>query len=135
LGQEPITLTAGQQVAGIVFTAPKGALLKVEVADPDRVLPQASAKGPAPLEPEEVQLILKGPDGLYRHARCVSGDGGGRTCQIAIPLKTAISAKIAGTMANVFDQDGHQIQEKDEVGFQPATPTDLTPVTFTLHRK
>lgn len=133
-GQSPITLAAGQQVAGIVFTAPKGALLKVQVADPDRVLPQASAKGPATLEPE-LQLILKGPDGLYRHARHVSNDSGGRTYQMAIPIKTAVSMKIASTMANVFDQGGKQIQEKDEVNYQPATPADLAPVTFTLHRK
>jgi hypothetical protein len=133
-GQAPITLTAGQQVGGIVFTSPRGALLKVQVADPDRVLPQASTKGPALLEPE-LQLILKGPDGLYRHARHVSSDSGGRTYQMAIPIKTAVSMKIASTMANVFDQSGKQVQEKDEVNYQPATPADLTPVTLTLHRK
>jgi hypothetical protein len=54
---------------------------------------------------------------------------------MAIPIKTAVSMKIASTMANVFDQGGKQIQEKDEVGYQPTTPADLTPVTFTLHRK
>jgi hypothetical protein len=133
-GQTPITLSAGQQVAGIAFTAPKGALLKVQVADPDRVLPQVSAKGPAPLEPE-LQLILKGPDGLYRHARYVSGDSGGRTYQIAIPVNTAVGMKIVSTIANVFDQNGNQLQETDEVAFQPATAADLNPVTFTLHRK
>src|SRR5438046_1570504 len=41
-GQAPITLAAGQQVAGIVFTAPKGALLKLRVEDPEHVLPQAA---------------------------------------------------------------------------------------------
>jgi len=133
-GQTPITLTAGEQAAGIVFTAPKGALLNVRVADPDHVLPQVSANGPAPLEPE-FQLLLKGPDGLYRHARYLSNDSGGRTYQIAIPVKTAVGVKIASTTANVFDQGGRQIRETDEVGFQPATPSDLNPVTFTLHRK
>jgi hypothetical protein len=133
-GQPPITLTAGQQVAGIVFTAPKGALLNVRVADPDHLLPQVPANGPAPLDPE-LQLILKGPDGLYHHARYVSDDSGGRIYQITIPVKTALAARIVSPLANVFDQGGNQIQEKDEVAFQPATPTDLTPVTFTLHRK
>jgi hypothetical protein len=133
-GQEPITLAAGQQAAGIVFTAPKGALLNVYVADPDHLLPQVSANGPAPLEPE-FQFILKGPDGLYRHARYVSTDSGGRIYQIAIPVKAAVSANFASTVANVFDQGGHQIQEKDEIGFQPATPADLNPMTFTLHRR
>jgi hypothetical protein len=134
-GQPPIDLAAGQQVAGIVFTAPKGAWLNVRVADPDHVLPQAvPTKGPAAMEPE-LQLILKGPDGLYRHARHVSHDNGGRNYQIAIPLKTAIGMKIASTVANTFDQSGKQVQEKDEVGYQPATPVDLNPVSFTLHRK
>jgi len=61
--------TAGR---GVVFTAPKGTWLQVRVADPEHVLPQAvSAKGPAQLEPE-LQVMLKGPDGLYRHPRFLS---------------------------------------------------------------
>ena len=132
--QTPITLTAPQQLTGIVFTAPKGALLNVLVTDPDHVLPQPPAKGPAPLEPE-LQLILKGPDGLYRHARYVSSDSGGRTYQIAIPVKTAISVQVSSTLANVFDQTGAPVQARSPVSLQPATPADLTPVSFTLHKK
>jgi hypothetical protein len=43
-GHPAITLAAGQQAAGIVFTAPKGAWLKVHVADPDQVLPAAASR-------------------------------------------------------------------------------------------
>jgi hypothetical protein len=132
--QSPIALAAGQQVAGIVFTAPKGALIKVLVADPDRVLPQSPAAGPAHLEPE-LQLILKGPDGLYRHARYLSTDAAGRTYQIVIPLKIAVAVKIATTVANAFDQGGHPVQANDEVAVQPATAAELNPLTFTLHHK
>jgi hypothetical protein len=132
-GQTPITLAAGQQVAGVVFTAPKGTWLQVRVADPDHVLPQASAKGPALLEPE-LQVMLKGPDNLYRHARFLSSDSGGRNYQMAIPLKTAIGLKIASSLANVFDQTGTQVMSADEHGIQSATPTDLGPMTYTLHR-
>jgi hypothetical protein len=132
-GQTPITLAAGQQIAGVVFTAPKGTWLQIRVADPDHVLPQASAKGPALLEPE-LQLVLKGPDGLYRHARFLSSDSGGRNYQMAIPLKTALGLKIASSVANVFDQAGSQVKNGDEHGIQPATPADLTPLTYTLHK-
>jgi hypothetical protein len=69
-GQKPITVASAQQVTGIVFTAPKGALLKVQVGEPERVLPQA-AKNSAPPEPE-LQVMLKGADGLYCHARRIS---------------------------------------------------------------
>jgi hypothetical protein len=132
--QTPITLTAGQQVAGIVFTAPKGTWLQVRVADPDHVLPQAaSGKGPAMLEPE-LQVMLKGPDGLYRHARFLSSDSGGRNYQAAIPLKTAIGLKVASSVANVFDQAGNQVMSGDEHGIQSATPADLGTVTYTLHK-
>ena len=85
-GQTPIALAAGQQVAGVVFTAPKGAWLRVRVTDPDRVLPQVAAKGPAAHEPD-------------------------------------------------LHQNGEQVADQDEVGFQPATAMDLNPMTFTLHRK
>jgi hypothetical protein len=132
--QPPITLASGQQLTGVVFTAPKGAVLQVRVADPDHVLPPAAAKGPAPLEPE-LQLMLRGPDGLYRHARFLSSDTAGRNYQLPVPLKTALALKLTSTVANVFDQANNQIKEKDEVGFQPATPADLAPSTFTLHRK
>jgi hypothetical protein len=133
-GQAPITLAAGQQVAGVVFTAPKGTWLQVRVADPDHVLPQAaSGKGPALLEPE-LQVMLKGPDSLYRHARFLSSDSGGRDYRMAIPLKTLVGLKIASSVGNVFDQAGAQVMSGDEHGIQPATPADLTPVTYTLHK-
>ena len=131
--QAPITLAAGQQVAGVVFTAPKGAWLQVRVADPDHVLPQPSAKGPALLEPQ-LQLVLKGPDSLYRHARFLSSDSGGRNYQLAIPLKTALSLKIASSVANVFDQAGNQVMSGDQHGMQSATPGDLSLLTYTLHK-
>jgi hypothetical protein len=133
-GQTPITLTAGQQAGGIVFTAPKGTWLQVRVADPEHVLPQAaSGKGPAMLEPE-LQVMLKGPDGLYRHPRFLSSDSGGRNYQMAVPLKTALSLKIASSVASVFDQVGAQVKSADEHGIQSATPADLGPVTYTLHK-
>jgi hypothetical protein len=133
-GQTPITLAPGQQVGGVVFTAPKGTWLQVRVADPDHVLPQAVAgKGPALLEPE-LQVMLKGPDGLYRHARFLSSDSGGRNYQAAIPLKTALSLKVASSVANVFDQTGTQVMSADEHGIQSATPADLGTVTYTLHK-
>lgn len=133
-GQTPITVAAGQQVGGVVFTAPKGTWLQVRVADPDHVLPQAVAgKGPPQMEPE-LQVMLKGPDGLYRHARFLSGDSGGRNYQMAIPLKTALGLKIASSVGNVFDQAGTQVMSGDEHGIQSSTPADLGTVIYTLHK-
>jgi hypothetical protein len=98
------------------------------------VLPQPPpAKGPALLEPQ-LQLVLKGPDGLYRHARFLSGDSGGRNYQVAIPLKTALSLKVGSSVANVFDQTGSQVMSGDEHGMQSATPGDLSLLTYTLHK-
>jgi hypothetical protein len=130
----PITIAAGQQVAGIVFTAPKGAWLKLHVADPDHGLPSTAAKPPAPLEPE-LQLILKGPDGLYRHARHVATDTSSRHYQIAVPLKTAVSVKVTSSTAAVFDQAGNQKKDTDDIGLQPATAADLSDMHFTVHKK
>jgi hypothetical protein len=133
-GQTPITVAAGQQVGGVVFTAPKGTWLQVRVADPEHVLPQAaSGKGPALLEPE-LQVMLKGPDGLYRHPRFLSSDSGGRNYQMAIPLKTAVGLKIASSVGNVVDQVGNAVKNGDEHGIQAATPADLGTVTYTLHK-
>jgi hypothetical protein len=133
--QPPITLAAGQQVAGIVFTAPKGAVLKIRVVDPELALPQtAQGKAPAALDPQ-LQLIVKGPDGLHRHARFVSGDGAGRNYQLVVPLNAALGVRAASSVASISDQGGKPLQEKDEVGVRAATPADLGPLTFTLHRK
>jgi hypothetical protein len=130
----PVTVAAGQQVAGVLFTAPKGAWLKLHVADPDHALPPTAAKPPAPLEPE-LQCILKGPDGLYRHARHVSTDNSGRHYQIAIPLKTALSLKVTSTAADVFDQNGNQKKDKDDTPVQLATSADPSDLHFTVHKK
>jgi hypothetical protein len=132
--QTPITLADGQQVGGVVFTAPKGAWLQVHVADPDHVLPQAaSGKGPALLEPE-LQVILKGADGRYRHARFASSDATGRNYRAAIPLKTPVGLKIASSVADVFDQAGAAVATNDEHGIQPTTAAELGTVTYTLHK-
>jgi hypothetical protein len=132
--QTPITLADGQQVGGVVFTAPKGAWLQVHVADPDHVLPQAVAgKGPALLEPE-LQVMLKGPDGLYRHARFLSSDSGGRNYRTAIPLKTSLALKVASSVGTVLDQAGSKVMSADEHAVQSVTPADLGLVTYTLHK-
>ena len=133
-GQAPVTLTAGQQVTGVVFTAVKGALLSVHVADPGGVLPATAAKAPAPLDPA-LQIILKGPDGRYRHARYVSSDATGRTYQIAIPLNTALGLQVLSSVANVFDQNGDPVQEASPVAVQPASPSALGTLSFTLQHK
>jgi len=70
----------------------------------------------------------RGPDKLYRHARFVSTDVTGRNYQIAVPLKTAISLNVASTVANVFDQNGNQLPQSNATGFQPAAPTELSPM-------
>jgi hypothetical protein len=133
--QSPIALGAGQQVAGIVFTAPKGAWLQVHVLDPEHVLPQAMpAKGPALLEPE-LQLVMQGSDGVNRHARFVSANGAGRTYQLAVPLKTALTMQVTSSVADVFDSGGNQVKDKDQLPFQSAVPADLGPVTYTVHKK
>ena len=132
--QTPIALTAGQKLTGVVFTAPKGAVLSLHVLDPDRVLPAVSAKGPAPLDPA-LQFVLKSPDGLFHHANYVSSNPAGRTYQLTIPLKTAVALKVSAALANTFDQNGVQLQDQDHVPVQSNAPTDLGPLTFTLHKK
>ncbi len=132
--QPPITLATGQQLAGIVFTAPKGAWLQMRVIDPDHVLPPIAAKGPALLEPQ-LQLVLQGPDRVSRHARFVSADGAGRNYQVAIPLKTALGLQVASSVADVFDQNGKGVKATDQTPFQPSSPGELAPVVFTVHKK
>jgi hypothetical protein len=49
-------------------------------------------------------------------------------------LKTALSLKIASSVANVVDQAGNQVMSTDEHGIQSATPADLGTVFYTLHK-
>lgn len=131
--QGPIPLAAGQQLVGITFAAPKGALLQVRINDPGQVLPQAvSAIGPSPLEPE-IQVVVRGSDRRAHHAQFVSKDAGGRNYQIVIPLNTALGLTVSSTVGNVLDSTGSPIQA--EVGLQPATGATLNPVAFTVQRK
>jgi hypothetical protein len=71
---------------------------------------------------------------LYRHARFLSSDSGGRNYQLAIPLKTALNLKVASSVANVFDQTGTQVMSADQHGTQSETPGDLGLLTYTLHK-
>ncbi len=139
--QGPITIAAGQQASGVVYTAPKGAVLTIPVSDPDHVLPAISSKAPAPFEPQ-FQLMVKGADGLYRHAHVASTTSAGRNYQIAIPLNAAIALRVSSTVANIVDQAGNAVQEGSENPLpaitasagvsQPGSPQQPA---FTLHHK
>jgi hypothetical protein len=52
-----------------------------------------------------------------------------------VPLKTALSLNVASTVANAFDQNGNQLPPNNATGFQPAAPTELGPMAFTLRKK
>ncbi|HEV2448324.1 MAG TPA: hypothetical protein VGS58_20470 [Candidatus Sulfopaludibacter sp.] len=65
----------------------------------------------------------------------MSKDNAGRNYQAAVPLKTAPALKITSSVANVFDPGGNQIHAADQAGFQPATPAEIGPVTYTLDQK
>ena len=42
---------------------------------------------------------------------------------------------LASSVANVFDQTGAQLQDRNQTSLQPATPAALAPLSYTLHRK
>jgi len=127
-GEAPIQVEEGQQVTNVVFTAPKGAWLKVHVADPERVLSRKPAAA-------DMQFFLRGPDGLVRDARLVSDDEGGRVYQAIVPLKTAIDVKVAHATGEVFDHTGKRLPESEGLRVKAETAAELSPLSFTVRRK
>jgi hypothetical protein len=99
-----------------------------------KVLPVPPGKAPRALEPE-LQLSLKGPDGLHRHARFDSVDKDGRQYKAVVPLRTAVGVKINSKVAHVHDQGGKQLEDKDEIPVQVSTPSGPGTVNVTLKRK
>jgi len=124
-----ISVSTGQAVAGIVFTAPKGSWLQFRVNDPDQVLPQLAAAAPAPLEPE-LQLIVRGADRRYRHAQFVSKDAAGRNYQMVVPLNTALWLTVYSSVAGASDQNNAAVHSESAL---PVSAVALAPMTFTLH--
>jgi hypothetical protein len=126
----PVQVAAGKQVSGLAVTAPKGAVLQIQVNDPGHVLPAvASAKGPSMLEPQLV-LILRAADRLIHHPRFVSQTAVGRTYQAVVPANTPVNITIASAVATVFDQSGNKVS--GELPTQaPAGPTPSV-IAFTL---
>jgi hypothetical protein len=134
-GQPPVTLAAGQQLTGFVFTAKRGALLKLRVLDPEHVLPQpAASKAPPTLEPE-LQLMVKSPTGFHHHAAYVAKDPAGRDYQMIVPLNTVIGLSVRSSAGNVFDHGNNQIKDTDSVIVRAAAPAALPQMIFTLHKK
>jgi hypothetical protein len=132
-GQAPITLAAGQQLTGVTFSAPNGALLQIRVNDPGQVLPQAlPANGPSTLEPQ-LQIVVKGPDLRAHHAQFVSKDSGGRSYQMVVPLNTALGLTITSSVASALDSSGSLVQA--QIGLQATAAAALSPMTFTLQGK
>ncbi len=129
-GQAAVKLAAAQQLTGVTFTAPNGALLQIRVNDPGQVLPQSlPANGPPTLEPQ-LQIVVKGPDLRAHHAQFVSKDSGGRNYQMVVPLNTALGLTITSSVASALDSGGNLVQA--QIALQATAAAPLNPVTFTL---
>jgi len=128
----PIKIASGQQVTGVTITAPPGALLKIQIADPDHILPSVTSPGgPKALEPQLV-LLIRGADRGIHHPQFVSQTTAGRNYQAVVPVNTALSTTVASSVANVFDGNGNKIT--GELPTQAAAGVTPGPLTFTLHR-
>jgi len=128
----PIQVAAGKQVSGLAFTAPKGAVLQIQVNDPEHVLPAvAAANGPAMLE-RQLVLILRGADRRIHHPRFISQSAAGRTYQAIVPANTPVNITVASAIANVVDQNGNNVS-KELPAQAPVAPIPSI-VAFTLHR-
>lgn len=128
----PVGVASGQQVTGVSLTAPSGAVLQIQVADPNHLLPAVvSAAGPAALE-SQLALIIRGPDRRIHHAHFAFQTAAGRTYQAVVPVGTALSVAVASPVANVLDQNGNKVA--GEIPAQAAAGLTPTPISFTLQR-
>jgi hypothetical protein len=124
-----VTVTTGQQITGINFTAPHGAWLQFRVNDPSQVLPQViAAKGPPTLEPQ-LQLVVKGQDKRVHHADFLSRDSGGRNYRMIIPLNTPLGVTVTSSVAKAYDATGSPVESAVAV---QAAAVALNQMTFTV---
>ncbi len=127
----PLQLSAGQGTAGLTVVAPPGALLQVQVLDPEHLLPPVTAvKGPPLLEPQ-LQLTIRGSDRIVHHLHFASQNSAGRSYQTVVPVSTALGLTVQSSVANAFDQTGALVS--GAIPTQAVAGAGLPLLTFTLH--
>lgn len=84
-----IELGAGQRLDGIVRTVRAGALLTINVADPNGRIVLADAQGFMPRQGRFV-LELVSPTGSQRRAERISGSASGHVYQLTVPKQWAM---------------------------------------------
>ncbi len=128
-----VPVAAGVHVTGLVLTAPKGAWLKLRIADPDKVLPAVAANGPLALEPA-IQFVVKGSDNPEHRARFVSADGAGRNYQMVVPVNAALKLSLTSSAGKLSDQNGSAIKATDALPVQAVSAAQPSQLTFTIHK-
>src|SRR5205814_321263 len=81
--QNPVQLTAGQNLTGVQVVVPQAALLQIRVDDPGKLLPTPSSTAPPSAMDTQLELIVRGPNHMTHRLDFSAQDVTGRDYAIA----------------------------------------------------
>jgi hypothetical protein len=119
-------ISAGEAVPGITIVMPKGAVLSIQVNDPQQVLKPAA--GPIDLALEVHVVTSKG---IHYSAPIQSSSATGRSYAIAIPFATPVTLRVLSSHLAVSDQSGQPVATMGATFNVPAGSTPAVTV-FTV---
>jgi hypothetical protein len=130
MAEGPVELYPGQTVTTFQVTVGQGALLQIQIDDPQQIL-GALPNGllPAGLD-GQLQVILRTPNRQVHRARLLSAVAGGRVYYSIVPTGTAIGLTIVSPSAGVYDNSGTPVTA--EIPFNFAGGSTPAPVGFTI---
>lgn len=128
-GVAVIDLAAGQIIQDITRIVREGALVTVRVADPNRRIAAAGARGLAPLE-GRFSVEFVSPSGSQRRAERISNSAAEHIFQITVPKRWPMRLFL-DTALKVTSESG-EILETRRPSARPISATDRDQVTVNL---
>lgn len=124
----PITVKAGQAVAGAIMTLKKASTLKVHINDPGQLI-KDSRQG-------ALLMGVVAPNGQFHPAIRKNATSNGRDYEIQVPFDTPFHFNIVPIGLTVADSNNNSIQDRQAVQqmHQSNGPTPAT-LTFTVNGK
>ncbi len=131
MAEGPFELYPGQSITSFQVTVPGGALLQIQVNDPQQIFAALPNGQLPPGLDTQLQLILRSSNRQAHRARLLSQIAGGRIYSAIVPTGVPLGLTVTSSSGSISDSSGNPVTVEIPLNVPQGSLPD--PVTFTIH--
>lgn len=133
MAEGPFELYPGQSMTEFQVTVPGGALLQIQVNDPQQIFAALPSGQIPPGLDTQLQLILRSSNRQAHRVRLLSQITGGRIYSAIVPVGVPLGLTVTSANGSISDSSGNPVTAEIPLNVpQGATPAALN---FTIHHQ